>query len=343
MTKRIRILAIILATVSCALCLTTVLTGCLGIGAPKTHKVGVSIRKFDDDFMTLYRGEIESYFKSLETDKVKYDVTIMDAKGDMNEQAGQVDDFIKQKVDVMIINLAQSSSADLITQKAKAAKIPCVYINREPSEEDMKAWDKICYVGTNAKQDGTYQGEIIRDQPNHGDINGDGVVSYVMIVGDPECSDRNGMYRVEFPIKALKDAGIRVEELMAQRGDWDQTKGQQIAADALAQYGDKIDVIFCNNDAMAMGAIQSIKAAGRTVGKDIYLVGIDAIPEAIEAVAAGDMTGTVRNDHIGQAHAAVDAAVRYINGEDVDTYIMVDFIKITADNAAGKSGTNEIG
>ena len=294
--------------------------------AVTTYKVGVSIYKFDDNFMTLYRQELESYFKSLETDAVKYEVTIVDGKGDMAEQTNQVDTFLAQGVDVLIINLVQSSSAATITDKAKAAGVPVVYINREPSADDMKAWDKICYVGADARQSGTYQGEIIANLPDKGDQNGDGVVSYVMIMGDPENVD--AQYRTEFSIKALTDAGIQVEELFKQRGDWAQEKGQELAANALAQFGDKIDVIFCNNDGMALGAYQAIVAAGRTVGKDIYLVGVDALAECVQMVKDGTMTGTVLNDHIGQSHTAVDAAVKYIMGETVDTYLWVDYQKV---------------
>jgi methyl-galactoside transport system substrate-binding protein len=294
--------------------------------AAQTVKVGVSIYKFDDNFMTLYRQEIERYFKSLETDAVKYNVTIVDGKGDMAEQTNQVDNFIAQGVNVMVINLVQSSSAEIVTSKAKVAGIPVVYINREPSEEDMKAWDKICYVGADARQSGTYQGEIIANLPDKGDADGDGVVRYVMIMGDPENVD--AQYRTEFSIKALTDAGVKVENLFQQRGDWEQARGRELAANALAQFGGKIDVIFCNNDGMALGAYQSIVAAGRTVGKDIYLVGVDALDEVVEMVHAGTMTGTVLNDHIGQSHSAVDAAIKYLNGESNDTYIWVDYQKV---------------
>jgi len=294
--------------------------------AVKTYKVGVCIYKFDDNFMTLYRQELESYMKSLETDTVKYDITVVDGKGDMAEQTNQVDTFLAQGVDVLIVNLVQSSSAATITDKCKAAGVPVVYINREPSADDMAAWEKICYVGADARQSGTYQGEIIANLPDKGDQNGDGVVSYVMIMGDPENVD--AQYRTEFSIKALTDAGIQVEELFKQRGDWAQEKGQELAANALAQFGDKIDVIFCNNDGMALGAYQAIVAAGRTVGQNIYLVGVDALAECVQMVKDGTMTGTVLNDHVGQSHTAVDAAVKYILGEAVDTYLWVDYQKV---------------
>lgn len=276
-----------------------------GCASGDTYKVGVSIYQFNDNFMTLYRNEIEAYFKTLETETVKYEVTIMDAANDMATQASQVDNFIAQGMDVMIINLVQSSSAATITEKADAANIPVVYINREPSAEDMEASENITYVGADARQSGTYQGEIVAALPDQGDANGDGVVKYVMIMGDPENVD--AQYRTEYSIKALTDAGITVEKLFEQRGDWDQAKGQELAASALAQFGEEIDVIFCNNDGMALGAAQAITAAGRVVNEDIYLLGVDALDECVEMVEAGTMTGTVLNDHIGQSHGAVDA------------------------------------
>ena len=166
---------------------------------------------------------------------------------------------------------------------------------------------------------------------NKGDINGDGKVSYIMIQGDPENVD--AQYRTEFSVKALTDAGMEVEELLKQRGDWDQAKAQQIAQDALNQYGDKIDVVFCNNDAMALGALQAIEAAGRTVNKDIYLVGVDALVEVVENVMNDKMTGTVFNDYFGQAHTAADKALDFVNGKDVDNVYMVDYVKVTTENA----------
>ncbi len=294
--------------------------------APVTYDIGVTIYRYDDNFMTLYREEIQNYFSSLETDAVKYNVTIVDGKNDMAEQTNQVDTFIAQGVDVLIVNLVQASSASTITQKADAAGIPVVYINREPSAEDMEASANICYVGADARQSGTIQGEIVLDLPNKGDINGDGKVSYVMIQGDMENVD--AQYRTEFSIKALTDAGMQVEKLFEQRGDWEQSRGQELAATALAQFGDQIEVIFCNNDGMALGAYQSIAAEGRVVGEDIYLLGVDALAEAVEMVEAGTMTGTVVNDHMGQSHAAVDAAIRFINGQPNEKYYIIDYAKV---------------
>ena len=297
-------------------------------------KVGISIYKFDDNFMTLYRQELQRYL----TEDLGFkpeNVVIQDGKGDQAEQTNQINNFITQKYDVLILNLVQASSAPEITDMCKEAGIPVVYINREPDEAEEQRWvdEKInaTYVGCDARQSGTYQGEEILETETKGDINGDGKVSYIMIQGDPENVD--AQYRTEFSVKALTDAGVEVEELLKQRGDWDQAKAQQIAQDALNQYGDKIEVIFCNNDAMALGALQAIEAAGRKVNEDIYLVGVDALSEALEAVIAGNLTGTVFNDHFSQSHSAADAAINYLTGAGNEHYIGCDYVKVTQDNA----------
>ena len=297
-------------------------------------KVGISIYKFDDNFMTLYRTELERYLTE-ELGFKKENITIQDGKGDQAEQTNQIQNFITQKYDVLILNLVQASSAPEITDMCKEAGIPVVYINREPDATEEERWESeglnATYVGCDARQSGTYQGEEILETANKGDINGDGKVSYIMIQGDPENVD--AQYRTEFSVKALTDAGMEVEELLKQRGDWDQAKAQQIAQDALTQYGDKIEVIFCNNDAMALGALQAIEAAGRKVNEDIYLVGVDALTEAVQNVIDGKQTGTVFNNHFAQAQAASDIAVKFLSGEKVDAVNMVNYEKVTKDNA----------
>ena len=289
-------------------------------------KIGIAIYQFADNFMTLYRTELVRYLTE-DCGIPAENITVMDGKNDQAEQTNQIDGFIADNVDVMILNLVQSTSAATVIQKADAAGIPVVFINREPSAEDMNLSDKICYVGADARQSGTFQGEIIAETENHGDFNGNGVVDYVMIMGDPENVDAK--YRTEFSIKALEDAGLKTKELYKQRGDWDQTKGQELAATALTQFGNDVDVILCNNDPMALGAYQAIVDAGRTVGEDIYLVGVDALDEVQEMVKEGKVTGTVLNDHIGQSHTAADAAIKAANGETLEKYYWVDYVKVT--------------
>jgi methyl-galactoside transport system substrate-binding protein len=296
--------------------------------------VGVCIYQFSDNFMTLFRTELENYLVSLGFSKSN--IKIVDGANDQATQTGQIENFIVEGVDVLIVNPVNSSSAETITDKVVAAGIPLVYINREPDATEQARWSDnnwdVTYVGCDARQSGTMQGEMIVDLGLDAvDFNKDGKVQYIMVEGDPENID--AQFRTQYSVKALEDAGWTVECLSDQVGNWQQDQAQQIVANALGQYGTDIEVVFCNNDAMALGALQAIESAGRTVGQDIYLVGVDALSEALEDVLAGTMTGTVFNDHFSQSHSAADAAVRYIKSESNDHYIGCDYVKVTKDNA----------
>ncbi len=297
-------------------------------------KVGVCIYQFSDNFMTLFRTELENYLISQGFSKDN--ITIVDGANDQATQTGQIDSFIAEGVDVLIINPVNSSSAETITDKVVGAGIPLVYINREPDETEQQRWADnnwdVTYVGCDARQSGTFQGEMIVDLGLDAvDLNGNGAVDYVMVEGDPENID--AQYRTEYSIKALEDAGWEVNCLSDQVGNWAQDQAQTIVANALGQYGTDVEVVFCNNDAMALGALQAIQSAGRTVGTDIYLVGVDALSEALENVINGTMTGTVFNDHFSQSHSAADAAINYLTGAGNEHYIGCDYIKVTQDNA----------
>ena len=296
--------------------------------------IGVCIYKFDDAFMTTYRNALQEILEGK-----GYKVTVVDGNNDQAKQNEQINTFITQGVDALIINPCMTSAADQIIKTVKEANVPTVLINREPTADQMSAYDKLVYVGCDAAQSGTFQGELILETANKGDINGDGKVSYIMIQGDPENIDAK--LRTEYSVKALTDAGIQVEELDLQRGDWDRNRGQEIAQNDLAKFGDQIEVVFCNNDDMAIGALQAIQAAGRKVNEDIYLVGVDALDAALNEVSNGNMTGTVLNDAVGQATAAVGEMEKLLGGatySEGSQSVYVDYVKVTPDNVADFMG-----
>ncbi|MCI8819758.1 MAG: substrate-binding domain-containing protein, partial [Oscillibacter sp.] len=129
--------------------------------------IGVCIYKFDDAFMTTYRNALEKMLK-----EKGFEVTVVDGNNDQAKQNEQINTFITQGVDALIINPVMTSAADTIIATVKDAGIPTVLINREPTAEQMAAYDKLVYVGCDARQSGTMQGELILDTPNKGDING---------------------------------------------------------------------------------------------------------------------------------------------------------------------------
>ena len=295
----------------------------------KIIKIGIVIYRFDDNFMTMYRDEMADYFAELNAEKTGYEYEIVDSRYDQNLQNSQIDSFINHGIDVLIVNIVENNAASTVVNKAKNADIPIVLINREPeNQEDMYIWPgKECYVGSDARDSGTYQGEIILELPDHGDLNDNGAIDYIMLIGDPENTD--AQFRTEYSISSIENAGIKVNEVGSKICNWMADEAEPAVAQFLAtNRKGTIDVIISNNDAMAIGALKALKDAGYEVGEDIYLVGVDAIPEAIIAIESGEMTGTVLNDHYNQARKAIDVAILLANGEEVVPYYWVNYRKI---------------
>ena len=178
----------------------------------------------------------------------------------------------------------------------------------------MERWEQegiqAAYIGADARQVRYFSGRgNWRQTENQGDINGDGEVSYIMIQGEPENIDTQ--YRTAYSVKALEEAGVETRELLDQTGDWSQSQGQKIMEEALDEFGNDIEVVFCNNDAMALGALEAIREADRTVGEDIYLTGVDALEEAVQSVVDGELQVTVLIDYFSQSHGAAELAVSF--------------------------------
>lgn len=327
MRKILSLLAVMLLSLS-------VLTACSSdtpaVEEGTTVKVGIAIYKFDDTFMTNYRNEMEAYFATKNTADVTYEVSITDGKNDQATQTEQIDSFIAQGYNLLIVNLVDLTAASTVIEKVKAADIPTVFINRQPSADDMQLWDRITYVGAKAEDSGTYQGEIAVDLWNADgstvDKNGDGIMQYVMLMGQEIHQD--AALRTEYSIKKVEESGIAVEVLFQERGNWDRVLGQEKMAAAIAQFGDQIEVVFGNNDDMALGAIEALKAAAMVVP----VIGVDATAPALDSIAAGDLSGTVLNDSVGQAHTSVDQALALYAGEAVEKENWVPYVKVTPEN-----------
>ena len=163
------------------------------------------------------------------------------------------------------------------------------------------------------------------------DKNGDGKLQLVYLMGDP--GHTASQPRCDYLKSTIEDAGIEIDLLAEDTGMWVTATAKEKMDAWVSKYGDEIECCVAGNDAMALGALQAIESAGRTVGKDIYLVGVDALSEALEDVLAGTMTGTVFNDHFSQSHSAADAAINYLNGTGNEHYIGCDYVKVTKDNA----------
>lgn len=289
--------------------------GCTSNGGKDTPKenaktkIGVTIYKFDDNFMSIVRQNMQNYAteKGLE-------LNLVDSANDQGKQNEQVDTMIADGVDVLAINLVDPQAAPAIIAKAKDAKLKIVFYNKEPNAEAIKSYEHAYYVGTTSAESGTIQGEIIKKEwaANPAwDLNGDGKVQYVLLkgeIGHPDAEARTSEAQ-----KAL--AAIGAEELALESATWDGTKANEIMTTWLAS-NPNIEMVVANNDGMALGAIAALQNAGYFDGtKFMPVFGVDAIPEALDAIEAGKMVGTVLNDAANQAKATIDLAKNLAEGK----------------------------
>jgi methyl-galactoside transport system substrate-binding protein len=307
--------------------------------AAKKAVIGVAIYKFDDTFMTGVRNAITTAAEGKATTEV------VDSQNSQPTQNDKVDLFITKKVNALAINPVDRTGAGVIIDKAKAANIPVVFFNREPLADDMKKWDKVYYVGAKAEQSGTMEGQLIVDYFKahpEADKNKDGTLQYVMLKGEPGHQDAE--LRTKFAIKAVEDSGMKVEKLAEDTAMWDRVKGQEKMAAFMASQGDKIEAVFANNDDMALGAIEALKAKGYFKdGKFLPVVGVDATAPALKALEDGTLLGTVLNDAKNQGKATLNLANVLAQGQTPNKenagyevtdgkYVWVPYKKITKEN-----------
>ncbi len=324
-------------SLSLALVMLISLTAAMAADLPS---VGVTIYKFDDTFMTGVRIAIEEAAAGLAT------IDIADSQNNQATQNDQVDLFLSKGVDALAINPVDRTAAGVIIDKAMAKDIPVVFFNREPLPEDMQKYDMVYYVGAKAEESGTMSGQIIADYFTahpEADKNGDGIIQYVMLTGEPGHQDAE--LRTEYSIKAIEDAGFQVECIAKDTAMWDRVKGQDKMAAFLAAHGDKIEAVLGNNDDMALGAIEALKAAGYfSEGNFMPVVGVDATAPAMEALKEGTLLGTVLNDAVNQGGATILLAILLGQGDEPTAenypyeitdgkYIWVPYQKVTIDNA----------
>lgn len=302
-----------------------------------TPKIGATIYKYDDKFMSYVRKSIENEAKG------KAILTIDDSQNDQSKQNDQVDTLISKGVKSLAINLVDPKAAQDIVDKAKAAKLPVVFFNKEPDVSVLSSYDKAYYVGTNSSEAGILQGQMIAKlwaaNKDKWDKNKDGVLNYVLLKG--ELGQLDAEARTKYSIEEVKKAGIQVKELALDTAMWDATKATAKMDAWLSKYKSDIEFVIANNDDMALGAVASLEKNGYTGNKTLPVVGVDAIPDALNDIKSGKMVGTVLNDAKNQGKATFNLALNLANEKDPvggtswkldNKAVRIPYIAITKDN-----------
>ena len=341
MFKRVNEITLIIILIGCSF------IGCSNNIGAKTEKsnelkIGITVYKQEDKFISCITNTIEEYVIKKENEtKSKITINVTDAKGNSTLQNSQVDKFLSENYDIICVNIVDRTSASVIINKAKKYDVPVIFFNREPVEEDINLWDKFYYIGAKAERSGSIQGEIVLDEYNKNnsgvDKNNDGKIQYVMLEGEPEHQD--SLIRTESTIKKLTNFGIEVEKLASDSANWQSSQAYEKTTQWINEFGNKIEVVFSNNDDMALGAISAFENANIKLEDRPIIVGIDGIPEALNCIKEGTLKGTVFNDYIGQAEMMID--ISYDLKYNEDSKLLKEFSNIRQFKTNYKKITSE--
>ena len=287
----------------------------LAITVTMAQNVGVSMAYFDDLFLTNLR---EAMSKQAKETGVK--LQFEDAQGDIGKQLSQIQNFIAQKVDVIVVNPVDSSATAQMTKLIKEAKIPAVYVNRQPLEP-LDPNDPIVYVGSDENVSGKLEGEAIAKL-----LKGKGNV--VIMMG--ELATQAAALRTQ-GVEKVVAANPDMKIVQKQTANWRRNEAIDLMNNWLVA-GTKIDAVAANNDEMAIGAIIALQQAGKDP-KSIVIGGVDATADALKEMEKGNLAVTVFQDAKGQGKAVVDSAIKLKKGEKFESpYVFIPFQLVTQEN-----------
>lgn len=282
------------------------------------QKIGVAMAAFDDNFLTVVRDAMSEHAAGMKGVTLRFE----DAQSDVKMQIKQVQEFIDQKVDAIIVSAVDTSTTPQITKLTIAAGIPLVYVNRMPS--DKKLPPRVVYVGSNEVDSGTLQmKEVCRLLGGKGKI---------LLIAGPQSQQaaRQRTQDVKDVIAKPPCSGIKIVDTGL--AEWERTKSFDLVSRRLAA-GLKFDAIVANNDEMALGAIQALRAA-KMMSKSTIVAGVDATQDALASMTSGDLKVTVFQNGAAQGVGSVDTALTLARGQKVASWVWIPFELVTPANAA---------
>ncbi|MBC2656886.1 sugar ABC transporter substrate-binding protein [Pseudomonas sp. MSSRFD41] len=280
-------------------------------------RIGVSMSQFDDTWLTYLRESMDQKAKSMpEGVQLQFE----DARSDVVKQLSQVESFVSQKVDAIVVNPVDTAATRKITEAAVKAGIPLVYVNRRP--DDLALPKGVVTVASDDLEAGRMQMQYLAQK-----MGGKG--SVVILLGD--LANNSTANRTKGVKEVLAQyPGIRVDQ--EQTGVWLRDRGMTLVNDWLTQ-GREFNAVVANNDEMAIGAAMALNQAGVERGS-VLIAGVDGTPDGLRAVQRGELAVSVFQDAKGQAEGSVETAVKMIKQQPVEAAVWIPYRLITPDNVA---------
>ena len=286
--------------------------------------IGFSVARFDDNFLTVMRNDAVR-----RAEEAGHTMQVDDAKDDVGTQLSQVQNYIASGVDAIIVNAVDTDTTEAMTKAAEGAGVPLVYVNRQPIDLDNLG-ATTTFVGSNEKWSGTLEAFEMCIQAG-------GVGKAVMLMGQlSNEAARSRSEDVREVVKLSMCNGIEIIE--EQTANWSRVEANDLMTNWLTA-GLEFNIVFANNDEMAIGAIQALKSAGVSMD-DVIIGGVDATEDALNAMMAGDLDVTVFQNAAAQGAGAVDAAAALAGGGSLPNFVVIPFELVTMANIDNYIGQN---
>ena len=302
------------------------------VDQPITWQIGIASAWAQDEFLSMYCNELEAYFYSQNTRTVQYTVTIADGGRHEDTQRRQIEDFLAQPVDILILAPLSYQVAETAAKQAADAGIPLIITGRTPLKTMEEApyaalteQDGIFYVGSQITQAGGLLYELTSSLKNNGDSNDD-EKTVCLLLGEEEENGGDPYWMTAFTQAAEKgEAATECREPLY--GGTQMEKVQELCAQTLQEHGDEIDVILCGSDTVLQGACAALKSGGYRIGENIYLLGIGFSNACMDMLYHRELSGLVTEDYIAQAHETADTAAAILAGTAVEKCHLVNYGK----------------
>jgi methyl-galactoside transport system substrate-binding protein len=303
---------------------------------PEGIHVGIACYDKSDTFISELVASFQEQLKEDMEIENEIIVTVEDAAGSQRTQNEEVKELISGGCDVLCVNLVDRTDPSEIIDLAMENDVPVIFFNREPVEEDMSQWDRLYYVGADARQSGEMQGELAADIINKDDSidrNKDGKIQYVILEGEPGHQD--AIIRTESVVDTLQHAGIALDRLGSGIANWNRAQAQNRMTQLINQYQTQIELVLANNDDMALGAYEAYEKLNYTESARPVFIGIDGTDEGLRGVESGVLAGTIYNDKEGQAEAMAKLVNALVTGSEIDSKsIYLPYETVTLNNVS---------
>ncbi len=289
------------------------------------ESIGICYRGNTDPSNSAYRQALEQALA-----QQGYQVLVTNADTDQARQLEQIEELADRRCKALIVEPVMVTAGEELLKALEKTDVPAILINRALDGQLLEAYPQITCMGMDASEPGKIHGQMALSLPDGGDINGDGIVSYMMLQG-PEGYQDGALMTQGFD-GAVAQGGLTAEVLSVGYCDWTMDGGYQVCSQLLTAYGKDIEVVLCCNGQMTLGAVKAVADAGRKTGEDIYLYGLGVDNLMAQLIQQGSITGTVYNDTQAQAMAAAEAVLSKLSGKQIAPYA-ASYQAITAENA----------